>query len=210
MNLPDHDTKPYYFGFTTGGNIARYQTTLHNNYLQNDSITVVTPLNTGGFNLGFLTTASLSRYFQLRINPQLFFTSRSIVYQLKYAEAQKTSVPAKIESIIAGIPLQLKMQSDRMGNFRFYVLAGVKAETDINAGIRERKNEALLKIKKFDYGAELGLGCNFFFPSFILSPEIKVSNGFGNVLSRDPNTKYSAVIDKIQSRMIVFCLHIEG
>ncbi len=50
----------------------------------------------------------------------------------------------------------------------------------------------------------LGLGFNFFFESFILSPEIKISNGLSNIHSRDPNLIYSSVFDRIQSRMIVF------
>ncbi|TAL40944.1 MAG: PorT family protein, partial [Chitinophagaceae bacterium] len=55
-----------------------------------------------------------------------------------------------------------------------------------------------------------GMGFNFYFPSFILSPEIKISNGMKNIHSRDPNLKYSNTIDRIQSRMIVFSIHLEG
>ena len=57
---------------------------------------------------------------------------------------------------------------------------------------------------------EGGLGFNFYFPSFILSPEIKFSNGLGNIHSRDEQLKYSSVLDRIQSRMIVFAIHLEG
>lgn len=210
INLPEHDVKPYYFGFTVGGNTSRYQASLHSSYLIDDSIAVAQPLNSAGFNLGFLTTASLSEHFQLRINPQIIFTSRSIFYQLKYAAAPQTGVTKKVASILVSLPLHLKMQSDRIGNFRFYLLAGIQGSLDLNSGIRDKKNEASPIIKKYDYGPELGLGFNLFFPSFILSPEIKVSNGVGNILSRNPNLKYSAVFDKIQSKMIVFCLHIEG
>ena len=33
MNLYDHDAKPYYFGITLGGNLARFQTELHSRFL---------------------------------------------------------------------------------------------------------------------------------------------------------------------------------
>jgi hypothetical protein len=56
----------------------------------------------------------------------------------------------------------------------------------------------------------LGLGFNFFFEQFILSPEIKLSNGIPNIHARDPSLIFSSVFDKIQSRMIVFSIHIEG
>ena len=49
-----------------------------------------------------------------------------------------------------------------------------------------------------------------FFKSFIFSPEIKISNGLRNIHSRDENLKFSSVFDKIQSRMVVFCIHLKA
>jgi hypothetical protein len=78
------------------------------------------------------------------------------------------------------------------------------------ANARARRAEDLVKLERSDYGVEIGMGFNFYFPSFILSPEVKVSNGLRNIHSRDQNLKYSNVIDRIQSRMIVFSIHLEG
>ena len=89
-------------------------------------------------------------------------------------------------------------------------MAGFKGDIDLASNARAKKADDLIKIKKYDYGPELGLGFNFFFPSFIFSPEIKISNGLPNIHSRDENLKYSNVFDKIQSRMIVLSFHIEG
>ena len=75
---------------------------------------------------------------------------------------------------------------------------------------RKQKAEDLVKIDKYDWGPEFGIGFNFYFPSFIFSPEIKISNGMRNLHDRDANLKYSSVFDKIQSRMIVFTIHLEG
>src|SRR5262245_39282107 len=84
INLYDHDTKPYYFGITLGGALSRFQVEPHSRFLQDDSVFVVEPKNSGGFTLGLLATARLSDRFQLRFNPQLFFTARSIYYKLKF------------------------------------------------------------------------------------------------------------------------------
>jgi hypothetical protein len=67
-----------------------------------------------------------------------------------------------------------------------------------------------MKINKSAFGYEGGLGFHFYFPSFIFSPEIKISNTFGNVHSRDAGLIYSNVIDRMQARMIVFAIHLEG
>ena len=211
LNLYDHDSKPYYFGITLGGAVARFQTELHSRFLQDDSIYVAEPNNAGGFCLGLLATGRISDRFQARFNPQLFFTARSIYYKRKFPDLnQQTDVNQVIESVTVSFPLQIKLQSDRIGNFRVYMLGGVKGDIDLASNARAKKAEDLVKIKKYDYGVELGLGFNFFFESFILSPEIKLSNGIPNIHARDPNLIYSSVIDRIQSRMIVFSIHIEG
>jgi hypothetical protein len=210
-NLWDHDSKPYYFGITLGANSARFQTELHPRFLEDDSVYVAEPLNSGGFSLGLSATGRLSDRFQLRFNPQLIFMERNIFYKLKYPDIDGyTDVTKKVESVLFTFPLQVKFQSDRIGNFRVYMMTGVKADIDLASNARAKRAEDLVKINKYDYGFELGLGFNFFFESFIFSPEIKISNGLRNVHSRDPNLIYSSVFDRIQSRMIAFCIHIEG
>jgi hypothetical protein len=210
-NLFDHDAKPYYFGITLSSGLTRFQTELHSRFLQDDSIYVAEPGNSAGFGLGLHATMRLSDRFQLRFNPQLFFTSRSILYTLKYPDIDGlTKVDKAIESVSVSFPFQLKLQSDRIGNFRVYMLGGVKGDIDLASNARAKKAEELVKIRKYDYGVELGLGFNFFFQQFILSPEIKLSNGLPNLHARDASLIFSSVFDKIQSRMIVLSIHIEG
>ena len=116
----------------------------------------------------------------------------------------------KVESVIFTFPLQIKFNGDRIGNFRVYMLGGGFTQLDLAANARARRAEDLVKLEKADYGVEIGMGFNFYFPSFILSPEVKISNGLRSLHSRDENLKYSNVIDRIQSRMIVFSIHLEG
>ena len=210
LNLYDHDSKPYYFGITLGANMSRFQTELHSKFLQNDSVYIAEPVNSNGFALGLLATARISDRFQVRFNPQLLFTERSIFYKLKYPEGGQTDITKTVESVIVTFPLQVKLQSDRIGNFRVYMMTGVKGDIDLASNARAKKADDLVKIKKHDYGIELGMGFNFFFQSFILSPEIKISNGLNNIHSRDEKLIYSNVFDKIQSRMVMFSIHIEG
>lgn len=213
LNLPEHDSKPYYFGITIGGNSARFHTNAHPVFLQNDSVLVAEPENTGGASLGLSGTLRLSNRFQLRFNPQLFFVDRSIRYKLSYpdpASYNETEVSKKVESVTMSFPVHVKFQSDRIGNFRVYTLAGVKADIDMASNARAKRAEELVKIEKHDWGPEFGIGFNFYFPTFIFSPEIKISNGSRNIHARDENLRFSNVFDRIQSRMIVFSIHLEG
>lgn len=209
--MEEHDTKPYYFGITLAGNMARFQTELHPSYLQQDSIMVAEPLNSGGFGLGLLATVKLSNRFELRFNPTLIFMERDISYMMKYRDIdQGYNVIKKVESVMVSFPLQTKFLSDRIGNFRVYMLAGVKLDYDLASNAKARNADDMIKIGKIDYGVEAGIGFNFYNPSFILSPEIKISNGLNNMHDRNPNLNFSSVIDRIQSRMIVFSIHLEG
>jgi Outer membrane protein beta-barrel domain len=212
LYLTDHDSKPYYFGITLGANVSSFHIEHHPRFLQYDSVYTVNPEYTAGFQLGLLATGRLSNRFEVRFNPMLLFTDRGLTYKLKYTDLfeQSDSVTKKIESVITTFPLQIKFFSDRIGNFRVYMLGGIKADIDLASNARAKRAEELVKIQKYDYGIEAGIGFNFYFPSFILSPEIKISNGFKNIHSRDENLKYSNVLDRITSRMIVFCIHLEG
>jgi len=210
MNLYDHDLKPYYFGITLGLNSSRFHPELHSRFLESDSVRVAEPGNSFGFALGLSATARISNRFQLRFNPQLSFIERDLIYQLRFPENDLTEVTKTVESVIVSFPIQVKLQSDRIGNFRVYMLGGFKADYDLASNARAKRAEDLIKINSFDFGPELGVGFNFFFPSFIFSPEIKFSNGIPDLHKRDPNLKYSSVFDKVQSRSIIFTIHIEG
>ena len=111
LNMPDHDSKPYYFGITLGASAARFQTELHPHFLENDSVFVAEPVNSGGFTLGLSATTRLSNRFQLRFNPQLEFMERNIFYKLKYVDPIEgtTDVTKKVESVIMSFPIQIKL-----------------------------------------------------------------------------------------------------
>lgn len=211
LNMEMHDNKPYYFGITLSTASGRLNTSMHSHFLAQDSVLTAEPLSSPGFALGLLATAHLTNRFEGRFNPELVFTDRSIRYKLQYPDLDfGTDVVQKVESVIVTLPLQLKFNSDRIGNFRVYMLGGGKLDYDLASNAQARKADDLIKLQKLDYGIEAGLGFNFYFQSFIFSPEIKISSGLNNIHARDVNLKYSSVLDRIQSRMIVFSIHLEG
>jgi hypothetical protein len=55
---------------------------------------------------------------------------------------------------------------------------------------------------------EAGLGCDIYFEFFKLSPQIKVSNSFGNILVPE-NHPFSAPISKLSLHTVMFSLFFE-
>jgi hypothetical protein len=214
LNLPNHDDKKYYLGIGVIYNMSRFQMHHDPRFLQSDSLMVINPENAGGIGLAGMHTYRLSPRFEVRaIFPQLLFSYKNLTYHLKYPDPAKEEQPIlnkKIESILLGLPIHVKFRSDRINNFRVYMFAGGKMEYDLASNARAKRAEELVKLKKIDYGIEAGIGFNFYFPVFILSPELKISNGLTNVHSKDPSLKFSNTIDKLNSRMVVFSIIFEG
>src|ERR1700733_3244237 len=212
LNLPDHDSKPYYLGISFMYTSSHLQVTAHPQFLQSDSVLYVNPMNTGGFGVSGMFTFRVSPHAEFRFAfPEFLFSSNRIGYQVKYPPIGEQTIATKdIESLLLGFPLQVKFLSDRISNFRVYMLGGVNYRYDLASNSSARKAENLVKLSPSDLSVEAGLGFQFFFPVFILTPELKFSNGIKNIHSRDPSLQYSNVIDKLKSRMIIFSLIFEG
>ena len=213
INLENHDDKPYYFGIVLGYNSSHYNITHHPDFLSRDTIQSVESLNAGRVHLGIMVNWQINNRFDLRFYPlNLIFSEKQFQYQLKYTtpfDNQLTQIK-RVESIVMSFPLQVRLKSDRIGNFRVYSLAGIKYDYDLASNAGARNAEDMVKVKQSDFGIEGGVGFQFFFKYFILSPEIKFSQGVTNMHVRDESLKYSNVIDQMKSRMILFSLHFEG
>lgn len=212
LNLPDHDDKPYYFGIVLGFNSSHYNITHHPYFLQRDTISVLESKNSGRIHLGIMANIQLTKHLDLRGYPlNLIFSEKVFGYTQKLpSETTSTFEKQSVESIVMSFPFQVRLKSDRINNFRVYTLAGMKYDFDLASNSGARNSDNIVKVNKSDYGLEGGIGFQFFFPYFILSPEIKFSYGLTNVHSRDESLRYSNVIDKMNSRMILFSLHFEG
>lgn len=207
----ERDFKRFYFGLSLGG----AQTGLHPSrdifFLQNDSILTAEPGNGAGYSLRLLATMKLSNRFEFRTNPGLILgVDRSFTYTLGSRFPFENEVEQKlIQSNLASFPFHFKFNSDRIGNFKVYALAGIKYDIDLASNARNKAQNDLIKLKAGDFGGEVGIGFNFFLPFVTVSPEIKFSNGSTNLHARDVNNKYSTVLDRLRSRMIQFTIHLE-
>lgn len=205
-NMPEHDSKLYYFGLTFGFNYSGFRMNNTKSFADYDTFKMVQPGFGPGFNLGIMGNLRLTKFVDLRFIPSLVFSEKRITTRNMKNEEDKFS----IESIYMQLPLQLKFKSDRIHNFRFYALAGGKFDYDLASNARSRRQDERLRVSPIDVGAELGIGFEFFYPNFIFSPEIKLSQGFINSHYPDRRIPLSNTVGEIRTRMIVFSIHLEG
>lgn len=205
-NMPEHDSKLYYFGITFGFNFSSFRINNTQSYAESDTFKQVQPGFGPGFNLGIMGNLRLNKFIDLRFIPALVFAEKKIKTVDQFDKEENRS----IESIYMQLPLQLKFKSDRIGNFRFYGLLGGKFDYDLASNARSRRQDEWIRVSPIDVGAELGIGFEFFYPNFIFSPEIKLSQGFINSNFRDSRIPLSNTIDAMRTRMIVISIHLEG
>lgn len=205
-NMPEHDSKLYYFGITFGFNYSTFRINNTQSYAERDTFKQVQPGFGPGFNLGIMGNLRLNKFVDLRFIPALVFAEKKIKTVDQFDKEENRS----IESIYMQLPLQLKFKSDRIGNFRFYGLLGGKFDYDLASNARSRRQDEWIRVSPIDVGAEIGVGFEFFYPNFIFAPEIKLSQGFINSNYQDSRIPLSNTIDAMRTRMIVISIHLEG
>jgi hypothetical protein len=211
QNRTEHDDKPYYFGMTLAMANATFR---HENtpaFLATDTILNILPGFTPAFSLGLMATYHPYKRWEFRANPQLILgLNRSFRYRLKDPLPGEGFLEKRsVQSTVVSFPFSVKFNSDRLQNFRMYLLGGVQGDFDLASNAASRNGDNLLKLKKFDYGLHYGLGFNLYLPFVTITPEIKFVWGIADLHSRSANLKYSNTIDQINSKMIVFSLHLE-
>ncbi|HRO43915.1 MAG TPA: porin family protein [Flavipsychrobacter sp.] len=207
LNMPEHDDKLYYFGITFGANFSQYRIKYTNSFVETDTFKRIQPRWSPGFNLGLMANLRLNKFIDLRFIPSLSFADKKLGFTMSPNDSISNR---NIESIYMHLPLQLKFKSDRIYNFRFYGMVGGKFDYDLAANARSRRSDEWLKVKPMDLGYELGVGFEFYYPNFIFSPEIKLSQGLSNQIYHDKNIPLTNAIQELNTRMIVISIHLEG
>ena len=198
QNLPRYDFKKIHFGFTLGINSLNFNINKNKNFLDNDTLLSTLSQDQKGFNLGIVSNLRLGRYTDLRFIPTLVFGERILNYQ--FNETSNLNLNDKrIESTLIDFPISLKYKSERYNNFRTYVMCGIKYSLDIASQSEiDDEGQELVKLNNHDLMLEGGFGIDFYLQYFKFSPQIKISHGVINILSKD-NTLYTQTLNNLKT-----------
>ncbi|HTO16912.1 MAG TPA: porin family protein [Edaphocola sp.] len=206
MNMEDHDQKRYYFGLSFGANSSALKIRPTELFTQSDSVKSLQAKWGPGFHIGLMGSLKLTNFVDLRFVPVVSFAEKGleVTYQSDFKESKV------LESIYMQLPLQFKFKSERINNFRFYSIIGCRFDYDLASNANSRKADELIRIKPMDISGELGFGLEFYYPNFIIAPEIKISQGFINEHLPDPAIFISTLVDRMNTRTVTFSLLIQG
>jgi hypothetical protein len=218
-NLPTYDQSRYHFGFTLavnqmqftirpveGMNFVRFDAN-QSSEINADSAYIYSIENQPafGFTVGIVANLRLAEYYDLRFLPSLSFGERTMNYRfLKYrgGNADLIEIDKNVPSTFIELPLHLKYKSQRLNNFRAYVLNGPNLRIDLASEAKKSTDaaEVQVKLNPYDLAYEIGVGFDFYFEWFKFGTEIKMSYGLFDVLKRENNI-YTDGIEKLRSKI---------
>ncbi len=186
QNLIQYDFKKLHFGFTLGINDLNFNMQKNSNTITNDTLKTLHSKSQKGFNLGIVSNLRIGKYTDLRFVPTLVFGERHLYYGFIDEEQKDDMRIKRIESTLIDFPIYIKYKSARYNNFRTYVIGGLKYSIDIASQDKiDDKGQEIVKLKKNDLMGEVGFGLDFYLEYFKFSPQIKLSYGLLNLLSKD-------------------------
>ena len=208
-NLPKYDRRLFHFGFTLGMNISDFVVDHRDDLSELDSVLVVESSRQPGFNLGIVSDLRMGRYFNLRFIPGISFVGRKMDYTIAYEDTLSYVVTKPTESVFFDFPLYFKFKSRRLHNFRAYVLAGGKFSIDMSSQEKIKDDEEqLLKLKKYDYTYDMGVGADFYLEYFKFGIEAKVAFGLNNFLV-DDGSIFTESIKSLNSKTFLLSFYFE-
>ena len=188
QNLARYDFQKIHFGFTLGINELNFNLQKNSNTITNDTLKTIYTKSQKGFNLGIVSNLRLGKYTDLRFVPALIFGERQLEYGFINNSNSNNEKLKKIESTLLEFPVYLKYKSARYNNFRAYVMSGIKYSMDIASQDEiDDEGQEIVKLKKNDLMGEIGFGLDFYLEYFKFSPQIKISHGLINLLTKDQN-----------------------
>lgn len=168
------------------------------NYLKS-----ISPLVSQGLGIGGVLNVKLKKNLDLRFTPMFVFSDRKILFT--YDDG--ASILKKNSTTLTELPLGLKLKSERMKNVRAYMLGGLKYAFDI-ASRKEIDKLKDLTYKRGYLSYEAGLGMDFYFEWFRVSPELKLSYSLKDILQHQGNP-FNTPIEKAKLRSFTFSLIFE-
>lgn len=222
-NFLEYKNKDYYFGITFGFNSSKYFALQSKEFVQNDSIQVIQGAEGVGFDVSGIVNFKIGNNFDFRALPGFSFVTRHLQFDplgdggiVDPMDPQGPRISnlreEQLESILVKFPFHVRYKSAPYRDKRAFVVAGLNYSFDVasNSKVRQELAKNLIQVSPHDFQFEAGVGMQFFFPYFILSPEFKFSQGLNNTLIYNQNLLESRVIEKLMSRTFTISFHIEG
>lgn len=210
LNRPYADMRRWHLGLAVGLHTQDISFT-HNGYVtpEGEEWYIEQPSFSPGFCVNGLIDLRLSRFFNLRFSPGMYFGNKDITMR-EYNSGERLS--QNIKSAYVVLPVDLKFSGLRYYNSRPYITGGVMPAFNVS-----KQANDYLRTNTADFYLTCGFGCDFYLPYFKLIPEVKFCFGLTDILQHDrpdlvddpQKYKITRSLKKAVSRMVVLTFYFE-
>ena len=223
QNRPYTDLRPFHFGVVVGTHMQDMEfNNIGPQMIMNADGTQAEKIITcdqdrwdTGFNVGVLGELRISNHLAFRVAPTMYFGNRHLTFYNmtdKLENREPIRQTQDMKSVYIGVPLNLIFAAPRLDNARPYIMVGADPMVNLSGG-----DDDYVKLKRYDFCLEVGLGCDIYLPFFKLRPELKFCYSLINSLDtqhpdhlRDENMiMYAKSVNEARSKMIVLSFYFE-
>lgn len=165
--------------------------------------------NTAGFQLGLIGDLRLNDYLNLRLEPGVFFITRTLMYNESYFDGEDfndADLMREIKSTYVHFPLLLKASAKRINNFKPFIIGGVSMALNLssNEDNPDDNSAGQFRMTSTSYFYEVGFGIDFYLPYFKFTPSIRGIFALNDELIRDndPDSPWTSNINSMKTRGI--------
>ena len=195
IHLENWQQKRVYFGFFLGLNSYDFK------FDYTNAVEDIQVLKTTGFNVGLVADLRLHEFINLRFEPGLYHTKRTLNYNKTH---HPTDTIREVNSTYIHLPLLLKFSALRTGNIRPYLVGGFSTTLNLSSNSKSSDDNFTntFRVKAWSPNYELGFGIDVFSEYFIFSPSIRGVFGIKNELIQDETqpSPWTSNIESMKTR----------
>ncbi|MCF6307958.1 MAG: PorT family protein [Flavobacteriaceae bacterium] len=208
LNRENEDKKTLSWGYFLGFNSYDYNFDYISQNLGDDTDIQVN--GQVGFNVGLLGNLRINKHLDLRLEPGLSFTTRSLTFS---GFAEEKDYLREVKSTYIHIPLLLKVSTKRMNNFKPFIIGGISTSFNLASNEDHPEDNKTGQFRSIgnSFNYELGFGIDFYLFYFKFTPSIRGVFGMNNELvpDNDPNSPWTGNIEKMSSRGMFINLTVQ-
>lgn len=129
-----------------------------------------------GFNVGLVGDLRLGNYFNLRLEPGLYYTQRDLIYPNETPGlTSDNDFIREVKSTYIHIPLLIKFSAERINNWKPYLVGGVSTSFNLSSNSKNNDDNFnnIFRMESQSFNYEVGFGIDFYLVYFKFSPSIR-------------------------------------
>jgi hypothetical protein len=172
VNNENFDKAPLSYGYFLGFNLYDF------NIDYNKNVKDIQVIKAIGFNVGLIGNIRINDYFDVRFEPGLVMSNRTLSFSNTYFDGvtyKEKDLERELRSTYIHLPLLIKISTKRVNNIKPFIVGGISTALNLssNQDNPDDNSKGNFRMTKNNLFYELGLGIDIYFTWFKFTPSIR-------------------------------------